>query len=137
MCVREREVKKEREKLESWGSLAGDHCQGCNYKMLLVTNSSHLGFSHSKGNEPQTIGHWSEASSPDCHDLRVRRCLPEDKMKSWKSSFKGARSNKRMCLLSGCSSSPYPHVLHLVLIIPTSSLRVPSCTRASYLDNHV
>lgn len=92
-CVTEREVKKDREKLEPWGSLAGDHCQGPKSKMLWVTNSSHLHFqtsclgSHGQSwvftqQGKRTSDHWSEASVPDGHDLRVLRCLPEDKMKS-------------------------------------------------------
>lgn len=42
-----------------------------------------------------------------------------------------------MCLLCCCSSSPYPHVLHLALIIPTSSLCVSRLSFPPVPEPHI
>lgn len=116
------------------GSLAGDHCQGSKYKMLWVINSSHLylqtsclgvtwtilGFHSARkanlrpsaiGPRPLALTATTSVFSTVC---RKRKWNHENSLSKVEDWTKG--------MLCGCSS--YPHVLHLFLIIPTSSLCV-------------
>lgn len=110
----------------SWRSLSRPE----KYKMLWATNSSQLHFQTScLRSYGQSWVFTQQGKRTWDHGALVRgppslTATTSDKMKSWKSSFEGARWNKRM--LCGCSSWSYPHVRHLFLIIPTSSLCQPS-----------
>lgn len=147
LCVREGSKERKREtgalgKL-SWWSLSRLQ----KYKMLWVTNSSHLHFQTScLGSH----GQWVFTPAREAN-LRPSAIGPRPlaltattsvfsavcKMKSWKFSFKDARSNKRMCLPCGCSSCPYRHVLHLFQIILTSSLCVSRLSFPPVPEPHI